>query len=62
MEKDTAPEISLQRMEQIEEECKDMRSDIIAKGFMLLLSAQLLKDQEIKLKPVNEKGGGECAA
>ena len=62
MEKDKVPEISIQRIEQLEEECRKMRSDAIARGFMLLLSAQLFKDQEIKLKPVNEENSGECAA
>ena len=62
MEKDKVPEISIQRIEEIEEQCKKMRSDAIAKGFMLLLSAQLLKDQELKLKPANEDNGGKCAA
>ena len=62
MEKDKAPEISIQRIEQIEEECRNMRTEAIAKGFMLLLSAQLFEDQEIRLKQVNEENGGECAA
>ena len=62
MEKDKVPEISRQRIEEIEEECRQMRSEAIAKGFMLVLSAQLFKDQEITLTPVSEEKGGECAA
>ena len=39
-----------------------MRSEAIAKGFMLLLSAQLFKDHEITLTQATEEKGGECAA
>ena len=35
--------------QEIEEECREMHSDAIAKGFMVLLSAQLFKDQQLKL-------------
>jgi hypothetical protein len=62
MEEDKVAEISRQRIEKIEERCREMRSEAIAKGFMLLLSAQLFKDQEIKLTQVTEEKGGECAA
>ena len=62
MEKETVPKISIQRIEAIEEQCRQMRSDTIAKGFMLLLSASVFKDQEIRLKPVNEHNTGKCAA
>ena len=62
MEKDKVAEISMDRIEEIEEECRQMRSEAIAKGFMLLLSAQLFKDQEITLTQATEEKGGECAA
>ena len=62
MEKDKVAEISMDRIEEIEEECRQMRSEAIAKGFMLLLSAQLFKDQEIKITRVSDEKGRECAA
>jgi hypothetical protein len=62
MEKDKVAEISMDRIEEIEEQCRQMRSDAIAKGFILLLSGQLFKDQEIKLTQATEEKGGECAA
>ena len=62
MEKNIVSEISIQRIEQIEERCRQMRSEAIAQGFMVLLSAQLFKDQQNKLKPVNDEKLGECAA
>lgn len=62
MEKDKVAEISIQRIEEIEKECRQMRSEALTKGFLLVLSAQLFKDQEITLTPVSEEKGGECAA
>ncbi len=55
-------EISLQRVEIIEQQCRKMRSDAIAKGFLILLSANLFRGQKIELKPVNEEKDLKCSA
>ncbi len=61
-QKYTTSDISLQRAETIEQQCRKMRSDAIAKGFLILLSANLFRGQKIELKPVTEEKDLKCSA
>ncbi|MGYP001813527438 len=55
-EKNTVPDSLKQKVELIEDHCKQVRSETIAKGVSALASALSPRDQEIKLAPLENKG------
>ncbi len=55
-EKNTVPDSLKQKVELIEDHCKQVRSETIAEGISALASALSSRDREINLAPLKNKG------
>ena len=56
LEKNTVADISRQRIEQIEDHCRQMRSEAVAEGVIAFFSALRSRNRKITLKPLKERG------